>query len=1185
MAIIEITHPSGKSEKKKISRRQPFSIGSHSANNFSIDDDTLASIHCRISWNKTNYEVTSATDQPIKVNGSNVKHTLLRDEDIIHIGEYEFKFRRGKPKKKTSSDSNKDEKSPVKSSTVGLKPLAEDEDLLVRKEPDDKKEIKKLIKSYKKEEPAELTGELLSDILDEEEKENKKRKSSGEDEFPDEVMLSRSSSSGDKKLKKKSSNEETLLEGIQSRIQTRPVRPGEQEMLRSPLILSLGIGTVALALAGLTFWFIIGRNTSDAHFSKASNFRTEKKYTQSVESFRSFIIDFSSDSRVNLAKLELGKCLIEKEINGSIPNWDKGVIALKEFMKNNRDLPEYGSQAEELQKFAEKIAFGAAETSARLKDPIYLDHSNAARKIVASFIKDKSLKAEFFLKLEKEHKKAKAAILKKGVFNKYFDKMANDLKKKETIAAIHTWEGLIKRYPDFRNNNKIKKVKQDILKTEITAVTRDETRKPAEVKEKTSTLSAPISLAVHRRSRTGARSVNRIVVSLAKDCCVGIDTVTGKPIWRKIIGMDTPFFPISADSSGTRILMFDTRSNELINVERLSGQLIWRQSINSSVPGEPLLHEGQIYLSTNNNKLFQIDIETGEILSVINFNQGIHGPPVLDATKEKMILAGDSSFIYTLSIRPLNCLSVSYTGQKSGTIKTPLLRMGSLILVIENSSPNQSLLRVFDTKNKETLVQIDSGQIPGEVINRPVLRGSKLFITSTGQRITAYNVSDDPNQKQLVKLSDFEVRGKNVGSLHLIAGSDNRFWMASDGLREFRLKSDTIQVDEKRVTVGLNTQPIQVMGESFYIGRRPFYSLATLFTEVDRESMTEKWQLTLGASIIKQVSSNKGALLCATENGDFYNLTESAFAKTGYRINTTTQLKIPRELKKSLQITVLKSKKVVVYTDKPSPHIWLLTSTGQIEKEAGLASGIQAPPIEFGKGILLPIAGRIRLWNTNNVKDYIAVFNQKKEVTWKSITSVNQSQFIALDSENNLHRVNLQASPSLNLQKTSQITLEKGVDLPLKSHEASLFLVNSSNELIRLNNSSLEKLETHPLTGTRTLHFWKIGNRLLLETMSDKSHVLEAWSFTDGLKLEWKSDLPEGQLAGKPLLYQKSLILAHSNGTISRLTLNNHQTNIIGNIQQPITCSPALINEKIIVSSIDGSLYVVNNFLSQKNKD
>ncbi len=839
MAIIEIRHPSGKSEKKKISRRQPFSIGSHSANNFSIDDDTLASIHCRISWNKSNYEVTSATDEPIKVNGSKVKHTLLRDDDIINIGEYEFKFKRGKPKKKPSSSSKKDEKSPIKSSTVGLKPVAENEDIQTKKEPVDKNEIKKLIKSYNKEEPAELTGELLSDILNEEEKENKKRKSTGEEDIPEEFVLPRSSSSGDKKqTKKKTSTEETLLEGIQSRIQTRPVRPGEQEMLRSPLILSLGIGTVVLALAGLTFWFVIGRNTSDAHFSKASNFRAEKKYTQSVESFRSFIIDFSSDTRVNLAKLELGKCLIEKEINGSIPNWDKGVVAIKEFMKNNRDLPEYGSQAEELQKFAEKIAFGAAETSTRLKDPKYLEYSNAARKIVASFIKDKSLKAEFLLKLDKEHKKAKAAILKKSIFDEYFEKMANDLKKNQTIAAIHTWEGLIKRYPDFRGNNKINKVKQDILKTETSAVTRDETRKPAEVKERPSILSAPISLAVHRRSRTGARSVNRIVVSLAKDCCVGIDTVTGKPIWRKVIGMDTPFFPISADSSGTRILMFDTRSNELINIERLSGQLVWRQSINTSVPGEPLIHEGQIYLSTNNNKLFQIDIETGEILSVINFNQGIHGPPVLDATKEKMILAGDSSFIYTLSIRPLKCLSVSYTGQKSGTIKTPLLRMGSLILVIENNSPNQSLLRVFDTKNPETLVQVDSDQIQGEVINRPVLRGSKLFTTSIGQRITAYNVSDDPNQKQLVRLSEFEVRGRKVGSLHLIAGSDNRFWMASDGLREFQLKSDNIQVDEKRVTVGLNTQPIQVMGESFYIGRRPFYSLATFFTEVDRESMT-----------------------------------------------------------------------------------------------------------------------------------------------------------------------------------------------------------------------------------------------------------------------------------------------------------------------------------------------------------
>lgn len=1186
MAIVEIRNPSGKTEKLKVSRKAPFSIGSHFANDYILEDEEIAPIHCRISWNNNNYEITAATDEPLKINGSKVKHTLLRDNDVLNVGEYEIKFRRGKPvpKKKKEEEDDLDE-----NEDLTLKPLTEEENPAARESTKEEKKEKsrsekssRREKSSRKDKQEELTGDLLSEILEEEGIE----KSEGNDqENLEELLLPRKGQSEkDKKAKKKSGSEESLLEGIQSRIQTRPVRPGEQEIFRSPLILFLGAGSVALGILGLTFWFIIGRNTSDAHFMKATGFREENKYAQAIESFQSFIADFPNDERVNQARIEMGKTMIEKEINGSVPDWEQGIAAVETFLQKNRDLPEYEAQKEELFKYSEKIAFGAASTAARQKDPKFLDYSDQAQKLAFRFITDKDARSSFQLRLEKEHKIAKAEILKQGVFNEYFDKMSENLKEKKTLEAIDTWEGLLKRYPGFRTNSKIQSTLEGILNTEVTAVVRDETRKEAQTTEKYPDNNA-VSLAVHRRSRTGDRSVDRIVVSLAKDCCVGIDTVTGVPVWRRVIGLDSPFFPISSGGSGTRLLMFDTRSNELISIDRKDGSLVWRQEINSSVPGEPLIHEGQIYLSTNDHKLYQIDSETGEILSSIQFNQAVHGPPVLDATRERMIVAGDSSFIYTLSIRPLNCISVSYTSQKSGTIKTPLLRMGSLILVIENQTPNESVLRVFDTRDSDKLRQIASDRIKGVVYNKPVLRGSKLFVTSTGQRITAYNVSDDPNQKQLVRLSEFEVRGKEVGSPYLVAGADNQFWMASDSLREFRLKSDTIQVDETKVSVGVNTQPIQLLGESFYVGRRPFYSQATLFTEVDRETMTEKWQLTLGASILDHVSSGTDSLLCITENGDIFNVNESNLSNTGFRINPTAQLKIPRELEQEIIVASLDSGKVAAAIDKPSAHIWLLTSTGQMEKEAALPAGLQAPPVEFANGLLLPLPGRIKLWNNQQVNDYIAVFNQDEKVTWKALLPVGPTQVIALDSEKTLHRINLQDGSPPSLQKISQVVLENHVDLPLIGHESSLFLINSANELIRLNNSSLEEQEKHALPASSTLNFWKLGNRLLIETETENEHLLETWSYEKELKKEWSTVLPEGTLAGKPLFYQKSLILAHVNGKISQVSLEDHQAKILGEIHQPLTCAPAVVNENIVVCSIDGSLQIINKFLNTEKKE
>ena len=81
----------------------------------------------------------------------------------------------------------------------------------------------------------------------------------------------------------------------------------------------------------------------------------------------------------------------------------------------------------------------------------------------------------------------------------------------------------------------------------------------------------------HTYSGTGEVSVGRTVFAVAKDCCYGIDTITGEPLWRRVIGMDSPFFPIPVETSVSGVLLFDTNHNELTLLERRSGQLVWRQ--------------------------------------------------------------------------------------------------------------------------------------------------------------------------------------------------------------------------------------------------------------------------------------------------------------------------------------------------------------------------------------------------------------------------------------------------------------------------------------------------------------------------------------------------------------------------------------------------------------------------------
>ena len=167
---------------------------------------------------------------------------------------------------------------------------------------------------------------------------------------------------------------------------------------------------------------------------------------------------------------------------------------------------------------------------------------------------------------------------------------------------------------------------------------------------------------------------------VAQGCCYGLDPLSGDPVWRRVIGFDTPFFPMEVSASVPGLLLFDTNFGGLVLLDGRSGKLIWRQKLSETdvetVTGTPLVHGGQIYLPTRSGHLYKIDLESGQITTKLTFSQQVHAPPVLVSSDDQMVVAGDKEVFYTLSLSPLECKQVSYTGHAAGTIQAPLLVMG-----------------------------------------------------------------------------------------------------------------------------------------------------------------------------------------------------------------------------------------------------------------------------------------------------------------------------------------------------------------------------------------------------------------------------------------------------------------------------------------------------------------------------
>src|ERR1700685_785276 len=86
MLDLEIRYGSGRPQLQSISKFQPISIGSHGSNDICINEPDVAPIHCRVSWNKTGYEVAAANADGVDLNGTLVRHSGLKGGDVLRIG-------------------------------------------------------------------------------------------------------------------------------------------------------------------------------------------------------------------------------------------------------------------------------------------------------------------------------------------------------------------------------------------------------------------------------------------------------------------------------------------------------------------------------------------------------------------------------------------------------------------------------------------------------------------------------------------------------------------------------------------------------------------------------------------------------------------------------------------------------------------------------------------------------------------------------------------------------------------------------------------------------------------------------------------------------------------------------------------------------------------------------------------
>ncbi|MFN0195110.1 MAG: PQQ-binding-like beta-propeller repeat protein [Planctomycetaceae bacterium] len=1184
MATLEIRYLDGTIERRELSKQIPLSIGSHPSSDVVITDEGVQPLHCRIAWKKNGYEVTAGSGQGVEVNGKTVSFMSLKEGDVLQVGQVDLSVAAiesaappiddvaGHPKKagvKSPKDDNPADFS--QAADVELKPFTDDEiqlappDKPAKRQDERDAEGKRIPREPKRSQTGKKYYSAFEDNDDEDD-------GSGGDggiipildppsSRPDptlvdvdievlgsesggdvsQVFLTRGGEKGESKKGKAdaaASAGAVSNEQIVSRLKKEfaRARPGEQELLRSPMVLALGGGALVLLLLGLTFYFVIGRDQAQRHYDVAMGHFNSRDFNQAIPLLETFIVTYKGHRLETEARWNLSVAKVEQHISGSVPDWPNAIKALNDLLKEHRDTEEFVDRQPIIATYAETIAVGAAKSAGTALERPLLDVSTEALALVELNSPEDAPPLQAQQQVAAEQKKSEAVLRRHEALQTTLQQMTDAAGKNQTLEALRARQELLDRYlrdEYILGHADLKKALASVLTLEKTLVVQDDPARDALPAEVIAGLSPPVYLTPHARSRTNEQSENQVVFALAQDAVFALDTMTGVPRWAHTIGEQTPFFPRPMQTSVSGLLVYHSGKRELRCLLQNDGSIVWRQPLTGDLRGSPLLHEGQIYVATSGGNLWRIDQESGRLTSHLHFPHELAGGPALAGKGDVVVVAGEESVFYTLGLRPLECHQVTYLGHKPSTISAPLMSLGSMILAAENNTANGCVLRMLGfTKPDQPLTVAASQKVEGHVLDDMAIRGNQLFVPSSGERITVFTVSDEAGQPPLSRIAMFQVEGGQGGPIYVAAGPNGQLWMSSTAFRRLELEGDKIKPDPKQLAVGLSSQPLQMNGQYVYVGRKQPFSTAVYFAQVIREEMASPWRTIVGSPLLQFAAVDNDAAVFVNQTGDVFKVNRSDLDGGGFKLTPTVTLPFPENLNSVPRAATLENQKVLVGIGGNKPHAWLINSAGQIEIEANIDAAFDNVPFVWGGGVLMTSGGKIRLILRDAglpaVEEFSSTSGADAVVRWRGVVAIDDEHLVAIDEQQKMVKLQLrQSTPPAHLAEVSAVTLDQPVDVPPILLQGKLCVADSSGQLTVWEASTFDRLHSVKLEQPAGNRMWAEGENLYVQAGTQK---LICFQLGAELKSIWEVSLTGHGLAGAPLMTPQGILIAQTDG-------------------------------------------------------
>ena len=967
--------------------------------------------------------------------------------------------------------------------------------------------------------------------------------------------------------------------GLFSSLLGEAQRPGEQDVVRSPVILWLTGGSIVVFLVAMVLYFMIGKKSAETRYKFAKTEMDGGKYAQAIELYDKFLEEYPDDELTPQAYIDKGICKIQKEISGSDPNVGPGLTALEEFIKSRRDQPNFAEFKPDIRQWATTLTIKAAEKAERQRKQEPLTVSEKANALMLRYKPDAGFSKDLVDKIRAKQTAAARAILKEEVSTGSIGNIKKLIEDKKPLDALRARRALLERYAMLKEDRELKGLLEDIRKTEQGLVKIDSTAREALTEARPQ--ASGLVLAAHSTSDSTLRANGRLVFTHAGGAVFGIQSVTGEPAWSRVIGLNTPFAPIEVETAESGILAFDTNYNELVLLRQADGTQVWRLPFGDEMVKEPLIHESQIYLPTQSNNLYVVGLGTGRISAKATFSQEVIAPPALAPDKQHIVVPGEEEIVYTLKMRPLQCVDVAMLGQKAGTIKAPMIKMGNLLMMIENSSAEESRLRVLRGKEDGTGLQVvDEAKVEGEVLDPPVLRGRSLFVASNPQRVTVFMVNDAVGEKAIARVATNQIQDVAPTRMFLSARPGDELFLAGASLRKFRLQGDTLSIDQAETATGIHLRSPTVIGRQFYMTRREPFARSTYFTVADGASMSSLWRVILGAKVLAVAPQENGEIIAVSDVGTSFKVKSDEVGSAPFNISPSVQDVRSKNLTSPINATALHDNRIAVYWGAPTPQIVVLNERGQpTSQPLRLPAAPETTPVALGKYVVVPVPGGLQVVTPQRglakVTDYRAPQLQGETIRWKALTRLDDTQVVGIDSKNRMIQVQLRKPTGgrASLSEVRILELDAAIDQKLIRHDKYVITADAAGQLTTLDARSLEIIASAKLAQAASSPPFGAGDRVFVDVGGRETAVFSIGNTLDQTGRIETNGVP---LAGAPLQVSQGFLVALQNGELITTDAAGNEAGQRIQLGQEIQSGPIRSGNVVFVVGVNGSLIRVD---------